>query len=138
MGVDAAQERAEGHAAALSLSETCKHVRDSLGGEGIGVEGELAERAANAVSYHAMLLEDIAEANRKRLKCQVALRYRLENKRLPKHKQIAMKNFYRKYKISRQEFMEGLRAVDRGTVRGLDPNDYDSGTDEEDNDSDSE
>ena len=66
----------------------------------------------DVVSYHAMLLEDVAEANRKRLKRQVALRYCLENERLPKHKQIAMKIFYRKYKISRQEFMEGLRVVD--------------------------
>ena len=44
--VDAARERAEGHAAALSLFEICKHVRDCLGGEGIGVEGGLAEWAA--------------------------------------------------------------------------------------------
>ena len=116
----------------LSLSETCKHVRDSLDREGIGLEGGVAERAANAVSYHAMLLEDIAEENRKRLKRQVALRYHLENERLPKHKQIAIENFYRKYKISRQEFMEGLCVVGRATVRGLDPNDCDSGTDEED------
>ena len=93
-GVDAARERTEGHGAALGLSETCKHVRESLGGERIGVEGGLAERAANAVSYHAMLLEDVAEANRKRLKRQVALRYRFENERLPKHKQIAIKFFY--------------------------------------------
>ena len=34
--------------------------------------------------------------------------------------------------------MEGLRAVDRATARGLDPNDCDSGTDEEDDVSDSE
>ena len=85
-GGDAARERAEGHAATLSLSETCKHVRDSLGGEGIRVEGELAERSANAVSYHAMLLEDIVEQNRKRRKRQAALRYHLENEQLPKHK----------------------------------------------------
>ena len=133
-----ARERAEGHAAALSLSATCKQVRDSLGGEGIGVEGGLAQRAANAVNYHEMLLEDVAEQNRKRLKRQVALRYRLENERLPKHKQIAMKIFYRKYKISKVEFMEGLRAVHRATARGLDPNDCDSGTDDEDDSSDSE
>ena len=81
-----ARERAEGHAAALSFSATCKQVRDSLGGEGIGVEGGLAQRVANAVNYHEMLLEDVAEQNRKRLKRQVALRYRLENERLPKHK----------------------------------------------------
>ena len=83
-----------------------------MGWEGIGVEGGLAQRVANAVNYHAMLLEDVAEEDRKRLKRQVALRYRLENERLPKHKQIAMKIFYRKYKISREEFMEGLHVVD--------------------------
>ena len=109
-----------------------------MGGEGIGVEGGLAQWATNAVSYHVMLLKDVAEENRKRLKRQVALRYRLENEHLHKHKQIAMKKFYRKYKISRVEFMEGLRAVDRATVRGLDPNDCDSGTDDEDDSSDSE
>ena len=49
-----------------------------------------------------------------------------------------MKIFYRKYKISRVEFMEGLHAVDRATARGLDPNDCDSGTDDKDDSSDSE
>ena len=53
------------------------------------------------------------------------------------NKQIAIKIFYRKYKISREEFVEGLRAVRRATTRGLDPNNCDSGTDEEDDFSDS-
>ena len=57
-----------------------------MGGEGIGVEGGVAQRAANAVNYHAMLREDIAQEDKKRLKRQVALRYHLENERLPKHK----------------------------------------------------
>ena len=34
--------------------------------------------------------------------------------------------------------MEGLRAVHRATARGLDPNDCDSGTDDEDDSSDLE
>ena len=58
-GGDAARERAEGHAATLSLSTTCNNIRDCLGREGIGVERGLAQRVANVVNYHMILLEDI-------------------------------------------------------------------------------
>ena len=43
-----------------------------------------------------------------------------------------MKPFYREAKISREEYMEGLRAVDRARAHGLCPGDYDNGTEEED------
>ena len=98
--------------AALRLSEICKYVRDSLGGEGIVVKGGLVQRAANTVNYHVILFKDIAKEDRKRLKLQVAIRYHLKNEHVPKHKQIAMKTLYRKYIISREEFMEGLHVVD--------------------------